>query len=78
MGYFFLRTVYNSVAMPVWTDNQILLLAMSSATYLGLRWQGNRTSGDSIPRLYQSTAPSPTARNAPGQPVAEAVSTVAG
>ncbi|WP_022824628.1 hypothetical protein [Hymenobacter norwichensis] len=43
MGYFFVRTVYNSVAMPVWTDNQILLLAVSSATYLGLEWQNNRT-----------------------------------
>ncbi|MCB2407443.1 hypothetical protein [Hymenobacter lucidus] len=46
MGYFFVRTVYNSVAMPVWTDNQILLLAVSSATYLGLEWQGNRVSDD--------------------------------
>jgi hypothetical protein len=42
MGYFFIRTVYNTVAMPVWTDNQILLLGISNATYLGLKWQENR------------------------------------
>lgn len=49
MGYFFVRTVYNSVAMPVWTDNQILLLAVSSATYLGLEWQNNRTQDTTTP-----------------------------
>lgn len=39
MGCFFIRTVYDTVATPVWTANQTLLLAISSATYLGLKWQ---------------------------------------
>ncbi len=72
MGYFFVRTVYNSVAMPVWTDNQVLLLAVSSATYLGLEWQGNRTS-DAAPTapasdgasFYPSPAPSAPATATP-------------
>ncbi|SHJ28742.1 hypothetical protein SAMN02745146_2766 [Hymenobacter daecheongensis DSM 21074] len=42
MGYFFVRSVYKTVAMPDWTTNQMLLLAVSSATYLGLKWQENR------------------------------------
>lgn len=58
MGYFFVRTVYNSVAMPVWTDNQILLLAVSSATYLGLEWQNNRTRDAATPAV-SSLAPAP-------------------
>ena len=44
LGYFFFRTVYNSVSMPIWTDNQILLLGISNATYLGVKWQENRAN----------------------------------
>lgn len=66
MGYFFVRTVYNSVAMPVWTDNQVLLLGVSSATYLGLEWQGNRTQ-DTAPA---PAGPAPAAIAAPLAPAA--------
>ncbi|WP_133257207.1 hypothetical protein [Hymenobacter edaphi] len=42
LGYFFVRTVYKTVALPEWNNNETLLLAISSATYLGLKWQENR------------------------------------
>lgn len=45
MGYLFVRTVYKTVALPEWTDNEILLLALSSATYLGLKSQEGTGSG---------------------------------
>ena len=71
MGYFFVRTVYNSVSMPVWTDNQVLLLAVSSATYLGLEWQGNRTSDPvaAAPASNGVAYPNPVL-SAPAAPVA--------
>jgi hypothetical protein len=53
MGCLFIRTVYNTVATPVWTANQTLLLAISSATYLGLKWQENSINS-------ASTTPSST------------------
>ncbi|TGE24340.1 hypothetical protein E5K00_03750 [Hymenobacter aquaticus] len=62
MGYFFVRTVYNTVAMPVWTDNQILLLGISNATYLGLKWQESRT-----PSVPVDTAPPPAPAAASSQ-----------
>ncbi|GAB3839628.1 hypothetical protein [Hymenobacter jeollabukensis] len=42
LGYFFVRTVYKTVALPEWNNNETLLLAISSATYLGLKWQENK------------------------------------
>ena len=48
MGYFFVRSVYKTVAMPEWTTNETLLLAVSSATYLGLKWQENRPSAGTV------------------------------
>ena len=43
LGYFFARTIYKTVALPEWTNNETLLLALSSATYLGLKWQETKT-----------------------------------
>jgi len=49
LGYFFARTVYKTVALPEWTNNETLLLAISSATYLGLKWQENKTDAVALP-----------------------------
>ncbi|GAB3848346.1 hypothetical protein GCM10028822_11090 [Hymenobacter terrigena] len=43
LGYLFVRTVYKTVALPEWNENEILLLGISSATYLGLKSQENKT-----------------------------------
>lgn len=43
LGYLFIRTVYKTVALPEWNENEILLLGISSATYLGLKSQENKT-----------------------------------
>ncbi|MDB5233108.1 MAG: LysM repeat-containing protein [Hymenobacter sp.] len=42
LGYLFIRTVYKTVALPDWNENEILLLGISSATYLGLKSQENK------------------------------------
>jgi len=74
MGYFFVRTVYNSVSMPVWTDNQILLLGVSSATYLGLEWQGSRTANSVDTAPGPATTPGPVAASVTSTPAAAATS----
>jgi hypothetical protein len=56
MGYFFVRSVYKTVAMPDWTTNETLLLAVSSAAYLGLKWQENRQP-DSAPAPIPAVDP---------------------
>lgn len=60
LGYFFVRTVYKTVAMPEWNNNETLLLAISSATYLGLKWQDNKTGAavtDAIGALTSGANP---------------------
>ncbi|MCC3160446.1 hypothetical protein LJ737_24630 [Hymenobacter sp. 15J16-1T3B] len=48
LGYFFVRTVYKTVALPEWNNNETLLLAISSATYLGLKWQENKPGTEAV------------------------------
>lgn len=62
MGFFFVHSVYLTVTMPVWTTNQTLLLAVSSATYLGLKWQQSRLDSASaavsqVPPVAVGSAP---------------------
>jgi len=64
MGGFYIRTVYDTVATPVWTANQTLLMAISSATYLGLKWQENSINSAAASSVAGAagaadTAPSP-------------------
>ena len=48
LGYLFVRTVFKTVALPEWNDNEILLLGISSATYLGLKSQENSAAKDKL------------------------------
>jgi hypothetical protein len=48
LGYLFIRTVYKTVALPEWNENEILLLGISSATYLGLKSQENKTPDNQL------------------------------
>ena len=61
LGYFFARTVYKTVALPEWNNNETLLLAISSATYLGLKWQDNKTGGAVTNAIGALTGTSPAA-----------------
>lgn len=36
-GYFFVRSVWKKLELPEWDSQQLLLLLISSATYLGLK-----------------------------------------
>lgn len=79
LGYFFVRTVYKTVAMPEWNNNETLLLAISSATYLGLKWQDNKTESavtNALSALTSSTNPAAVTTTTVTTPVAT-VSTTA-
>ncbi|RTQ50303.1 hypothetical protein EJV47_11810 [Hymenobacter gummosus] len=64
LGYFFVRTVYKTVALPEWDNNETLLLAISSATYLGLKWQGQKQDNAAL-----GSAGLPSQFAAPGTPI---------
>lgn len=64
MGYFFVRSVYETVAMPVWTPNQTLLLAVSSAAYLGLQRVG-KSGNEPSPAEATATWAAPVAAGSP-------------
>lgn len=65
LGYLFVRTVYKTVALPDWNENEILLLGLSSATFLGLKSQENKPA---------VALPAPPARQVPA--VGAALTTV--
>ncbi|MGY3087581.1 hypothetical protein ACVWYF_000607 [Hymenobacter sp. UYAg731] len=55
LGYLFIRTVYKTVALPEWNENEILLLGISSATYLGLKSQENKTPDNQLTTAAATT-----------------------
>ncbi|GGF04290.1 hypothetical protein [Hymenobacter cavernae] len=70
LGYFFARTVYKTVALPEWTNNETLLLALSSATYLGLKWQETKTEAATVndPATLPAAVAAPAVLPAPATP----------
>lgn len=81
LGYLFVRTVYKTVAMPEWDDNEVLLLGISSATYLGLKSQETRGTADAtaLPNTTTTTNFGSSADTSPvsTQPTATAGGTTA-
>ena len=74
LGYLFVRTVYKTVALPDWNENEILLLGISSATYLGLKAQENKqTTAPAPPTRFETASQTAAAPPAPGSPAAKQV-----
>jgi len=45
-GVIFVRAVYYKLAMPEFSNDQLLLMGISNATYLGFKWSVTKPDKD--------------------------------